>query len=212
MRLAANALCIDRSERRIIDNLSFEISAGQMLVITGPNGAGKSTLLRALAGLLPLAGGTITCAGLPADETLANHAHYLSHRDALKGALTARENLSFWAAMLTIANGSGIAPQVALARLGLPQVSDFPVSLLSAGQKRRVALARLLVAHRPVWLLDEPTTALDVDAQALVSGLLRAHLDAGGIILAATHTPLGIGDATELRLGQVRASTIASAA
>ena len=172
-----------------------------MLAVTGPNGAGKSTLLRALAGLLPLSDGTVTCTGLPGETTLAGHAHYLGHRDALKSALTARENLAFWAAMLALPGAGGLSPQAALARLALPQVADFPVSYLSAGQKRRVALARLLVAHRPVWLLDEPTTALDAASQQVVADMMEEHLAKGGIVIAATHTGLGVAGVRELRLG-----------
>ena len=172
-----------------------------MLAVTGPNGAGKSTLLRALAGLLPLASGTITCTGLPAGEPLASYTHYLGHRDALKSPLTAQENLAFWAAMLVLPGAGGLSPEAALARLGLPHIAGFPVSYLSAGQKRRVALARLLVAARPLWLLDEPTTALDVVAQACLAEIMQAHLAGGGAVIAATHAPLGLAGARELNLG-----------
>lgn len=203
LRLTATAVAIDRSERRIVRDVSFHVESGQMLAITGPNGAGKSTLLRALAGLLPISAGNIICTGLPAEAVLPGHAHYLGHRDALKSALTARENLAFWAAMLALPGAGGLAPEAALARLALPQVADFPVSYLSAGQKRRVALARLLVAHRPVWLLDEPTTALDAASQQLVAGMIEAHLAKGGIVIAATHMELGVEGARELQLGGV---------
>ena len=198
MHLLAANLAIDRGGRRVVAGVSFELRAGQMLQVTGPNGAGKSTLLRALAGLLPLAGGTIACDGLAADEPLGSRAHYLGHQDALKGALTARENLAFWATQL---GGGGLSPEAALARLALPQVADYPVAYLSAGQKRRVALARLLVARRELWLLDEPTTALDVAAQALFADILREHLAGGGLAIAATHAPLGVAGARSLQLG-----------
>ncbi len=178
-----------------------------MLAVTGPNGAGKSTLLRALAGLLPLASGAITCTGLPADEPLASYTHYLGHRDALKSPLTAQENLAFWAAMLVLPGAGGLPPGAALARLGLPHIAGFPVSYLSAGQKRRVALARLLVAHRPLWLLDEPTTALDAASQGLVAGMIRDHLAGGGMVIAATHSALGV-EAQELRLSGPRTSSV----
>ena len=198
MRLSAAGLAIERSGRVVVRDVSFALAAGEMLQVTGPNGAGKSTLLRAIAGLLPLAAGALECEGLGEDEPLMARAHYLGHQDALKRALTATENLAFWAGQL---GGGGISPSAALARLGLPQAAEFPVAYLSAGQKRRVALARLLVAHRPLWLLDEPATALDVASQALFAGILQAHLAGGGLVIAATHAPLGVAGARELRLG-----------
>ena len=199
MRLSALHVCLERSGRIIVNDLSFAVGAGEMLIITGANGAGKSTLLRALAGLLPLSAGKISCDGLKNDRTLAMQAHYLGHLDALKTALTAQENLEFWADM----GEGGISPRAALAKLALAHVAEFPVGYLSAGQKRRVALARLLVARRPVWLLDEPTTALDALSQAMFAGLVRAHLAGGGLVVAATHAPLEIEGARELRLGPV---------
>ena len=193
MRLSAENLTLERGGRRLFAGLSFAVDAGEALVVTGPNGAGKSSLLRAIAGFLPLAGGRVALEGGDLEARL----HYLGHADSLKNALTATENLSFWAALL----GGPPAPVAsALTRLGLPHVADFPVRALSAGQKRRVALARLLVAPRPLWLLDEPTSALDVGAQALFAQVMRAHLVNGGIIVAATHAPLGLEAPHEIRL------------
>ena len=205
MRLAAENLTLERGGRRLFANLSFEARAGEALVVTGPNGAGKSSLLRGLAGFLSFANGSVRLES-GAAASLQEQAHYLGHADALKAALTAAENLSFWAEMLggTAAN---VAP--ALARLGLPHVADFPVRALSAGQKRRVALARLLVAPRALWLLDEPTTALDVAAQALFAGIMRAHLETGGIVVAATHAPLGLEGAKSVRLEGARVGAAA---
>ena len=205
MRLAAENLTLERGGRRLFANLSFEAKAGEALVVTGPNGAGKSSLLRGLAGFLSFASGSVRLES-GAAASLQEQAHYLGHADALKAALTAAENLGFWAEMLggTAAN---VAP--ALARLGLPHVADFPVRALSAGQKRRVALARLLVAPRALWLLDEPTTALDVAAQALFAGIMRAHLETGGIIVAATHAPLGLEGAKSVRLEGARVGAAA---
>ena len=204
MRLSGAEVTIERGGRRLFCDLTFEASEGQALAVTGPNGAGKSSLLRAIAGLLPIAAGAIVLEGGDDQRDLGEQAHYLGHADALKGALTARENLDFWAAMLRgpgSAGASEAAPALAaLDRLGLAHIVDFPVHVLSAGQKRRVALARLLVAYRPLWLLDEPAAALDAAAQTALTQMMRAHLASGGLIVAATHAPLGL-DAVELRLG-----------
>ncbi|MBV1702854.1 MAG: heme ABC exporter ATP-binding protein CcmA [Hyphomicrobiales bacterium] len=195
LRLIADKVSIERSGRPIVHEISFSLEQGEAMAVLGPNGAGKSTLLRAIAGFLPLASGRLTCEGLEADALIATSAHYLGHADGMKSALTAYENLDFWAHML---GGGGLAPDAALARFGLPQVGEFPFGFLSAGQKRRVALARLLVARRPIWLLDEPTTALDTSSQALFADVVREHLASGGIVMAATHAPLGIADIREL--------------
>jgi heme exporter protein A len=204
MRLSGAEVTIERGGRRLFCDLTFEASAGEALTVAGPNGAGKSSLLRAIAGLLPVAAGAIVLEGGDDELNIGEQAHYLGHADALKSALTARENLDFWAAMLRGEDSADeAAPMSALAaldRLGLAHVAGFPVHVLSAGQKRRVALARLLVAHRPLWLLDEPTSALDAAAQAALTQMMRAHLSAGGLIVAATHAPLGL-DGRELRLG-----------
>ena len=200
MRLSAKNIAIERGGRSILAGLSFEALSGVALVLTGPNGAGKSTLLRAIAGFLPLAAGAFALEGGAQEASIGEQAHYLGHVDALKGALTAGENLAFWAGALGGDSSSGVW-RGALARLGLAHVADFPVRALSAGQKRRVALARLLVAPRPVWLLDEPTTALDAAAQGLFAGIMRGHLAAGGLLIAATHAPLGLEGATTLALG-----------
>jgi heme exporter protein A len=185
MRLVGADIAIERGGRRLFSQLSFAVASGEALAVTGRNGAGKSSLLRAIAGLLPLATGELTLEGGPSDESIGGQAHYLGHADALKGSLTARENLDFWASML----GAG-APAVDAAAA---------LASLSAGQRRRVALARLLVAYRPLWLLDEPTSALDAAAQQRLGEIMRAHLGEGGLIVAATHAPLGV-EAYELAL------------
>ncbi len=211
MRLRADRLALDRGGRRLFSELSFELSSGQALVVRGEYGAGKTSLLRAIAGLAPLAAGALELSGGGDDAPLGEQAHYLGHADALKSALTARENLQFWAAMLAAARpraggrrAAGVS--AALDRVGLGHVADFPIHALSAGQKRRVALARLLAADRPLWLLDEPSTALDLAAQGRLHELLREHLAAGGLIVAATHAPLDLPDARELRLGAAAAA------
>jgi heme exporter protein A len=200
MRLSAWDLTIERGGRRLFAGLSFEAGEGSALIVAGPNGAGKTSLLRALAGFLPLQVGRVALEGGDGERTVGEQAHYLGHADGVKGALTAGENLAFSAAMLG-GDSSRRAQLAALAAFGLSHVIDFPARLLSAGQRRRVALARLLVAKRPLWLLDEPTTALDAAAQGAFAVIMQAYLERGGIIVAAAHAPLGLDGARELRLG-----------
>ena len=195
MRLGAQKIALERGGRRLFSGLSFQVGAGEALVAVGPNGAGKSSLLRAIAGFLPLAEGSLVLQGGDAEASLGEQAHCVGHADALKGALTAGENLEFWAGVLGGDPRRG-AWLPALGRLGLAHVADFPVRALSAGQKRRVALARLLVARRSLWLLDEPTTALDAAAQSLFAEVMREHLGTGGLIIAATHAPLELAART----------------
>ena len=201
MRLSAAEIGLERGGRQLFAGVGFEVDAGEALIIVGPNGAGKSSLLRAIAGFLSLGAGAFRLEGGDPERSIGEQAHYLGHADALKGALTAGENLAFWAGALG-GDGSRESWLPALTRLRLGHVADFPVRALSAGQKRRVALARLNVARRPIWLLDEPTTALDVAAQALFAEIMREHLATGGLIVAATHAPLGIEGARTLRLGE----------
>ena len=200
MRLSAWDLTIERGGRRLFAGLSFVADQGVGLIVTGPNGAGKSSLLRALCGFLPLEAGGFALEGGDAERTVGEQAHYLGHADGVKGALTAGENLAFAAAMLG-GRSSREAQRDALARVGLAHVIDFPARLLSAGQRRRVALARLLIVDRPLRLLDEPATALDAAAQAALAAIMQGRLRGGGIIVAAAHAPLGLDGAQELRLG-----------
>ncbi|HSU99388.1 MAG TPA: heme ABC exporter ATP-binding protein CcmA, partial [Roseiarcus sp.] len=185
---------------RVLSGLSFEATQDSALIVTGPNGAGKTSLLRALAGFLPIEAGGFALEGGDPERTAGEQAHYLGHADGVKSALTAGENLAFAAAMLG-GDPSRAAQLAALSALGLAHAIDFPARLLSAGQRRRVALARLIIASRPLWLLDEPTTALDAAAQAALAAVMQAHLEGGGILVAAVHAPLGLDEARELRLG-----------
>jgi len=203
MRFSAWDLTIERGGRRLVAGLSFMINEGASLIVTGPNGAGKSTLLRALCGFLPVEAGGFALEGGDPERSVGEQAHYLGHADGVKGALTAGENLAFAAAMLG-GRPSREAQLDALARVGLAHVIDFPVRLLSAGQRRRVGLARLLIADRALWLLDEPATALDAAAQAALLAIMQAHLRNSGIIVAAAHAPLGLEGAQEVRLGAVK--------
>ena len=200
MRLRAWDLTIERGGRRVIAGLSFEAPEGAALIVTGPNGAGKTSLLRALASFLPIEAGGFALDGGDNELTVGEQAHYLGHADGVKSALTAGENLAFAAAVLG-GDPSRAAQLAALTALGLSHVIDFPARLLSAGQRRRAALARLLIAKRPLWLLDEPTTALDGAAQSALAAVMRAHLKEGGILVAASHTPLELDGARELKLG-----------
>jgi len=198
MRLSGRDLACLRGGREVFAGLNFSADSGEALVVTGHNGAGKTTLLRLIAGLLEPAQGEIELSGGATDASLPEQAHYLGHRDALKPALTVLENLQFWYAFL----GGRDAPAAsALEPVGLAGLAGLPAGYLSAGQRRRLSVARLLAAPRPVWLLDEPTAALDSAGQQRLLGLMQAHLAGGGIIMAATHGPLGLTGAKELRLG-----------
>jgi heme exporter protein A len=196
MQLQAENLSCVRGGREVFGALSFSVASGEALIVTGHNGAGKSSLLRAIAGLVRLAEGRLALHGGDAEMSVGEQAHYLGHLDALKPGLSVLENLRFWAAWF----GGGNA-EAALEAVELSPLAALPAAYLSAGQRRRLSLARLVAVSRPVWLLDEPTTALDVDAQARLAGLMRGHLASGGIIVAATHGDIGLAGARELRLG-----------
>jgi len=196
MRLIGTDLACIRGGREVFAGVGFEIGAGEALAITGPNGAGKSSLLRLVAGLVHLAAGRLTLEGGNAELTAGEQAHYLGHQDAMKPALSVRENISFWADFM-----GGGAVDAALAAVDLDGLARVPALYLSAGQRRRLSLARLIAVQRPIWLLDEPTSALDAAAQATLADLMRAHLAGGGLILAAAHGPIGLEEARELRLG-----------
>jgi heme exporter protein A len=196
MQLQAENLSCVRGGREVFGDLSFSVASGEALIVTGHNGAGKSSLLRAIAGLVRLAEGRLALHGGDAEMSVGEQAHYLGHLDALKPGLSVLENLRFWAAWF----GGGDA-EAALEAVELSPLAALPAAYLSAGQRRRLSLARLVAVSRPVWLLDEPTTALDVDAQARLARLMRGHLAGGGIIVAATHGDIGLAGARGLRLG-----------
>ena len=196
--LRAVGLVVMRADRLVLDGIDLELEPGGALLLTGPNGAGKSTLLRALAGLCPLAAGRIHLDGADISEDPARHAGrlaYLGHQDALKPGLSLRENLRL------VARISGGDTLAALDAYGLAELADLPVRLLSAGQRRRAALARVLLASAPLWLLDEPSLGLDTAALDRLGAVLAAHRALGGMVIATTHVGLPLPDARTLALG-----------
>lgn len=189
MQLIGADIAAERGDEVLFSGLGFTLSPGELLTVTGPNGAGKSTLLRIIAGLLtPLAGEVV----MKEDQHFFSPApwcHYLSAQNAMKPSLSVLKNLQFWAHFL---GEPFLAPQEALNRVEIGHIASLPYRVLSTGQRRRAALARLLVSYRPLWLLDEPTSGLDDNASALIATLMSEHLQQGGMIIAATHLPLGI--------------------
>ena len=199
MRFEAETLSARRGEELLFRDISFALGQGEALLVTGPNGSGKSTLLRVLAALLPTESGTVRFAGEGEARPAREACHYLGHRNAMKRELTVEENLVFWARFMAKEGaGKPLSIDEAARAVGLGGITHLPFGYLSAGQQRRMAFAKLLVAHRPVWILDEPTAALDVKADAMFAGLCQAHLADGGIVIAATHQPLGIENAQSL--------------
>ena len=185
-RLVCSGIAVRRGPRFLFRGLEFALDSGSVMQLTGPNGSGKSTLLRLIAGFSPPDAGTIRLEN--AEDNGFNHLlHYFGHREGLRGALTSGENLAFLAGLM---GGDAALIPGALAQLGISRLIDLPVRVLSEGQRRRVALARLLVIRRPVWLLDEPLASLDQHAIGLVSEMLSAHASAGGMAIVATHQPL----------------------
>jgi heme exporter protein A len=195
--LQATGLAAFRGERPVFRDLDFVVEAGGALLLTGPNGSGKSTLLRLLAGLLRPTAGTLTWDGADALADLPMHARrvaYVGHQDAVKPGLTAAENLRFAARL------SGGKVRDALAAVGLEDLADLPARMLSAGQRRRLALARLALSEASLWLLDEPTLGLDAVSVERFGTMLDAHRAANGMVIAATHLPLPMRESTELAL------------
>jgi heme exporter protein A len=208
MRLSATELACERGGREVFAGVSFTVASGEALTISGRNGAGKSSLLRTVIGLLRLVAGRLTLEDGDPELSIAEQAHYLGHQDALKGSLSVAENLKFWAGYLGAGPGKIQKSQEQesieepLEAVGLAGLAGLPAAYLSAGQRRRLSIARLVAVPRPIWLLDEPASTLDATAQQRLADLMRAHLAGGGLILAASHGPIGLPSAQELRLGE----------
>lgn len=189
----ARNLAVSRGGRRAVEGVGFTLDRGEALILRGPNGIGKTTLLRTVAGLQPPTDGDV----IADPDAIA----YAAHADGLKGALSVIENLRFWREVF---GGPPVEP--ALAAMDLAGLAERPAAMLSAGQKRRLGLARLLVTGRAVWVLDEPTVSLDAGSVALFAQVVRAHLAQGGAALMATHIDLALPEARVLDLGAYRAT------
>ncbi len=192
MTLRVHDLTCARGGLPVLEGVSFTLAPGKALILRGPNGCGKTTLLRTIAGLQPSIAGEIEA---PADSIA-----YAAHADGIKAVLSVTENLQFWAETFGTAS-----VEAAIDRMNLRALATRPAQTLSAGQKRRLGLARLLVTGRPIWALDEPTVSLDTDSVALFAGVVRAHLEQGGMALIATHIDLGLPEAQVLELGTYKA-------
>ena len=192
--LEARALHLWRGEKHLLRGVSFSLAAGELLQLVGPNGVGKTSLLRAACGLLPIESGDILWRGQTIErvrDDFHTNVGYLAHTNALKGDLTAQENLHFELALRVPVSASAITEQ--LNALGIGHCAQLPARVLSAGQRRRLALARVLLGKSPLWILDEPTTNLDAAGIALIEQLLSQHLQTGGAVLTAAHHGLLTG-------------------
>jgi heme exporter protein A len=204
---AGSGLACRRGERLVFAGLDFALAPGGALALTGPNGSGKSSLLRLLAGLTPPEAGTLAWDGAPVRDDPAAHRarlHFIGHHDAVKPALTVTETVTFWAGMR---GGSAVAP--ALEHFGLAALADWPCRLLSAGQRRRLALARLVASPAALWLLDEPLTGLDSDATADLAAAIATHRAQGGLVVFSTHAALPIEKTETLSLSDFAARAAA---
>ena len=201
--LTVEGLSARRGGRTIFENLAFSLTSGEAAVVTGPNGSGKSTLLRVLAGLLPLDNGTVAVTPEPPAGLC-----YAGHRDGLKGALTVLENLTFWSNIYGVER---TATQQVIDRMALNAVADMPADFLSAGWRRRAGLARLLLSNAPIWLLDEPYTALDTENVGRIDAVLSEHVEDGGIAILATHQPPGFEPTHRIEMSDYPAMASAEA-
>lgn len=196
MELNAKGLTCERGGRIVFRDVSLSLKPGQLMQLTGPNGSGKSSLLRLIAGLNEAQAGTVELVGGSEDLSLGQQAHYVAHQEPVKSALSVEENLAFWRDFM----GGGDVDE-ALDAFDLSRLASYPAGLLSAGQKRRLALARIVLVPRVLWLLDEPTVGLDTASLERFVKVMAAQLGQGGMIIAATHVPLGREPDIRLELG-----------
>jgi heme exporter protein A len=197
MKLLVENLALNRGGRPLLSGISFVVGASEALVLLGANGVGKTTLIRAVAGLLAPAAGSIRIEGGEPERSVGEQCHYIGHLNGVKASLTVAQNAAFWGRFL---GRSRDRLDAALAAFGLASLRDIPAAYLSAGQQRRLGLARVLLAHRPIWLLDEPTASLDHAAVEALTRVVMEHRASGGLVIAATHVPLGFATARELAL------------
>lgn len=192
IEFSATSLAVSRGDRPVFKNLGFSLPAGRLLKLIGPNGSGKSTLLKTLAGLIDTHEGDIQVDGvsIEAGDHLSEVLTYLGHKNALKREFTVYENIEFWAQFW----GQSEKIDQSLKDMGIEYLKDTPVRYLSSGQARRTALARTLCHKATIWLFDEPTVGLDEQGLELLAATMQRHLDQGGMIICATHVPLGISD------------------
>ncbi len=202
MQLSAKNLVCRRGGRTVFSGLSFTVGQGEGLLLEGPNGTGKTSLLRILAGFGALEAGTLELDGADEELTIGQRAHYLGHQNALKLALSVEENLSFWANFMGQPATAGTIEQ-RLDAFNLGHLMSYSAGLLSAGQKRRLALSRLELVSRPIWLLDEPSVGLDTASCALLAAAMRRHMEAGGLLVASTHLDLGLTFNHRLNMGDL---------
>ncbi len=200
MELKIENLLLKRGLRTIIQDLSFHIQTGEGLLLTGPNGSGKTTLLRGLAGFLEPSSGSIRLEGGDDEADVGEQCHYVGHKNGIKHGFTVSENLEFWLNYLGDAKTRALKDK-ALETFELTNLTDIPAGMLSAGQKRRLGLARLIMIKRPVWLLDEPSVSLDAHSTEILASVVESHIQQGGIAMAATHIPLGLEFKRTLQLG-----------
>ncbi|MFP4537435.1 MAG: heme ABC exporter ATP-binding protein CcmA [Dichotomicrobium sp.] len=209
MKLVVDNLSCARGSRVVLEGVTFAAVAGESVLLSGPNGSGKTTLLRTLAGFITPQSGRAWLEGGPKGMALDECCHYVGHLNGIKAGFTVDENLGFLAAYL----GGGMEAIEAAARaFDLELLRHVPAGFLSAGQKRRLGLARLVLAHRPVWLLDEPTVSLDAASSDLLAEAVQAHAAAGGITVAASHLSLGVSFSRTLRLASGHAQVNEAAA
>jgi heme exporter protein A len=198
MRLSGEGLAVERGGRIVFSGVNLALTAGELLVLTGRNGAGKTSLLKLIAGILKPSSGALSLAGGHGDLSIGQQTHLVAHNDALKPALTVEENLQFWTGFL-----GGEAVEAGLQAFGLSELAGVPAGVLSAGQQRRLSLARLIAVHRPIWLLDEPTVGLDDPSLDQLALQMREHLKAQGLIVAATHGALPVQATSKIDLGSL---------